>query len=138
MKRLVLLVLVIFFLTPSIQVKATNEMGGDVDLIKMHATAYCIEGKTYSGKHTRRGIAAASKEYIGKTALVYQRLPGDEVGDLIGIYEIEDTGGTEGLTSGNVIDIWCPDLDACQEFMNTVYEDGCKGRVWVEIVEAVG
>ena len=138
MKRLVLLVMVIFFLIPPIQVNAKNEMGGDTDLIKMRATAYCIEGKTYSGKHTRKGIAAASKEYIGKTALVYQRLPGDKVGELIGIYEVEDTGGTEGLTSGVVIDIWCPDLDACQEFMNRVYEEGCQGRVWVEMVEAVG
>ena len=113
-------------------------MGGDVDLIKMHATAYCIHGTTRSGKQTRKGIAACNKKYLGMTALVYQRLPNDEVGELIGIYEIEDTGETEGLKNGNVIDIWCPDLDACQEFMNRVYEDKCHGRVWVEIVEAVG
>lgn len=103
-------------------------------LIKMHATAYCLDGITASGKPVRKGICASGhKDWIGKTVIVYQRLPGDEVGKLIGIYEIEDTGCKE-----SVLDIWMPDLDECQDFMNTVYEDGCKGKVYAQIITAAG
>lgn len=68
---------------------------------------------------------------MGKTAIIFQRLPGDILGDFIGVYEVEDTGSSKGITEGNVIDIWQPDMDACQEFMNLVYEDDCKGKVFV-------
>ena len=108
------------------------------EMVPMRATAYCINGTTATGKKTRIGIAASSKNRLGLTALIYQRLPGDQCGDLIGIYEIEDTGGTDGLQSGSVIDCWYPDLDACQEFMNRVYEDGCQGKVFVQFVDAKG
>lgn len=107
-------------------------------LRKMHATAYCINGTTYSGDNTRIGICAMRKEEIGKTAIVYQRLPNNEIGEIIGIYEVKDTGQTKGLLDGNVIDIWCPDLDSCQDFMNRIYEDGCRGKVFVQLVEADG
>lgn len=103
-------------------------------MLRMHATAYCLQGKTYTGKHVRKGIAATgNKDLLGLTAVVYQRLPDGDIGDLIGIYEIEDTGCKE-----NVIDIWCEDLEECQELMDQVYEDGCQGRVWCEIIDAKG
>lgn len=102
-------------------------------LLKMHATAYCLEGKTCTGKEVRKGICATSRrDWLGKTAIVYQRLPDNQVGKIIGIYEIEDTGCNE-----YVIDVWCPESE-CQSFMNTVYKDDCKGRVFVQIVEANG
>lgn len=107
-------------------------------LMKAHATAYCLSGITASGAQTRRGICAAKKEWIGKTIVVYQRLPGDELGDMIGIYECLDTGGTKGIKTGKVVDVWQPDLEGCQEFMNKVYEDECKGKVYIQIVDAVG
>ena len=104
------------------------------NMIKMHATAYCLHGTTYTGKKTRHGIAATgNKDLLGMTAVVYQRLPDGQIGELIGIYEIEDTGCNE-----NVLDIWCEDLEECQELMNRVYEDGCKGRIWCEILDAKG
>lgn len=103
-------------------------------MVKMRATAYCLHGTTYTGKKTRKGIAATgNKDYLGMTAVVYQRLPDNQVGDLIGIYEIEDTGCKD-----TVLDVWCEDLDACQEFMDTVYMDGCQGRVWIQIIDAKG
>lgn len=102
-------------------------------LIKMRATAYCLEGITASGTEVRKGICATSDHsLLGKTAIVYQRLPNNEIGSVIGIYEIEDTGCKE-----HVIDVWCPE-DECQDFMNRVYEDGCQGKVWVQIVDAQG
>lgn len=106
----------------------------EADFLKMHATAYCLEGVTVTGKKVRKGIAATGrKDLLGKTAIVYQRLPGDEIGDLIGIYEIEDSG-----CASNVIDIWEPTLDDCQDLMDQVYADDCHGKVFVLIVNAEG
>lgn len=106
----------------------------DCGLIKGYATAYCLDGVTATGKHTREGICATGNpEWIGMTAVIYQRLPDNKVGEIIGIYEIEDTG-----CKPTVMDIWEPDLDRCQEFMNRVYEDGCEGKVWIQIIDAEG
>lgn len=103
-----------------------------------YATAYCVSGITASGEETRIGICAGSKDYMGKTIILYQRLPDGSIGELIGIYECLDTGGTKGIKSGTVIDVWCPDLESCQDFMDTVYEDNCKGKVYIQVVEAEG
>lgn len=95
----------------------------------MHATAYCQTGYTASGEYTRDGICATgNKALMGNVAVLYQRLPDGSRGEYIGTYEILDTGCKD-----NVIDVWCADLDKCQEFMDIVYEDGCKGHVWVEL-----
>lgn len=91
----------------------------------MIATAYCIDGTTASGTHTRQGIAAAKKEWIGKTAKVYRNANGS-VGELIGEYVIEDTGG-ESIQNGSVIDIWMPTRDECLQFGRRL--------VYVEIVD---
>ena len=103
-----------------------------------HATAYCVSGVTASGEITRDGICAGRKEWLGKTIILYQRLPGNVVGDQIGVYECLDTGGTDGLNSGKVIDVWCPTYDDCQEFMNLVYEDGCQGKVYIQVIDSEG
>lgn len=103
-------------------------------LIKMHATAYCLDGITASGEPVREGICASGhRDWIGKTIVLYQRLPNDEVGEIIAILEVKDTGCKD-----SVIDVWKPNLDECQEFMNRVYEDNCKGRVWVQVIDAQG
>ena len=100
-------------------------------LIKMRATAYCLDGKTASGKPVREGICATGRrELIGKTCIVYQRLPNGDVGEMLYILEIEDCGCSE-----NVVDIWQPDLDACQKVMDRLYERGCQGRIYCQILE---
>lgn len=99
-------------------------------LVKGYATAYCLEGITATGKEVRKGICATGRrEWLGKTAVIYQRLPDGNVGKILGIYEVEDTGCKE-----SVIDVWCPE-EECQDFMNKVYEDGCKGKIWIQIIE---
>lgn len=103
-----------------------------------HATAYCVSGVTASGEITRDGICAGKDEWLGKTIILYQRLPNNKIGEQIGIYECLDTGGTPGLKEGKVIDVWCQDLDTCQEFMNLVYEDGCQGHVYIQVIDADG
>lgn len=100
-----------------------------------YATAYCVSGTMASGQQTRIGVCAGKKEWLGKRAYIYQRLPDGSIGDYLSDYEILDTGGTEGLKNGTVIDVWRPTLEDCQEFMDIVYEDGCQGKVYIFIME---
>lgn len=108
-------------------------------LIKGFATAYNGPSDyTCTGKPVHKGICGGCQAYIGKTIILYQRLPGDEVGQILGIYECEDTGpGTDGFREGRVIDVWEPD-DELQDFMELVYSNGAQGRVWIEVIEANG
>ena len=109
-------------------------------LIKGYATAYIGESEyTCTGDKVRKGICGGCKDYIGKTIVLYQRLPNDEVGRILGIWECLDTGtGTEGFQQGKVIDVYQPSLEECQDFMNLIYEDGCKGKVWIQVIDAKG
>lgn len=108
------------------------------DLISGSATAYYDTGLTASGTYTRKGICAGANFYLGKTIILYQKLPDGSVGEIIGYYDCEDTGGTEGLNNGTVIDVWVPNADECQRFMERVYENGCKGDVYIQVVDAKG
>lgn len=106
-------------------------------LIKGYATAYNgPTDTTCTGETVHKGICGGCSEYLGKTIILYQRLPGDEIGQILGIYECLDTGdSTDAFREGRLIDVWCEDLEACQSFMDRVYEDGCKGRVYIQIIE---
>lgn len=103
---------------------------------KGHATAYCLTGITASGLKTQYGICAMNSETVreqklmGKTVILFQRLPDGSVGKEIGTFLIADTGCKK-----NVIDVWMPSLELCQNFMNIVYEDGCKGKIFYQIVD---
>lgn len=97
--------------------------------LPMHATAYCLDGTTASGMHTTYGVCATgNRALLGNEAILYQRLPDGSKGKYIGTFIIEDTG-----CSDCVIDVWRPNLTECQEFMDLVYEDGCQGKIWVEL-----
>lgn len=86
----------------------------------MIATAYCLTGLTATETQARPGIAASKREWFGKTAKVYKNQNGD-VGELIGTYVIEDTGG-KAIQNGSVIDIWLPTEEECKQFgRKTVY-----------------
>lgn len=136
MKRIIVVFALVgaIFLTGYDTCQDNNTNGKDQIYTKMHATAYCLQGKTYTGKKVRKGIAATGdKSLLGLTVLVYQRLPNDELGDLLYILEVEDSGCSSG-----VLDIWQPDLDSCQELMNEVYKDDCHGRVYCRFIDAKG
>lgn len=107
------------------------------ELIAGYATAYKLKGITASGEEVREGICASCGSRLGDAIILYQRLPDNSVGEVIGVYECKDTGGSKAIKAGKLIDVWKPDLDACQEFMNRVYEDGCGGHVWIQVVENV-
>ena len=65
-------------------------------------------------------------------------MPDNSLGDYIGTYECLDTGGTDGLKNGTVIDVWQPNSEAVQEFMNTVYENDCQGKIYIQVIEGKG
>ena len=108
-------------------------------LIKGFATAYNGPSEyTCTGKPVHKGICGGCEAYIGKTIILYQRLPGDKIGQIIGYYECEDTGpGTEGFQEGRVIDVWMP-KDECQDFMDLLYTNNAQGKVWIEVISADG
>jgi 3D (Asp-Asp-Asp) domain-containing protein len=113
----VLMIFVVAFSTLDLlqDVKAAmNEVETDDAYIEMQATAYCIDGTTATGTHTRKGICAGKREWFGKTAVVYADNHG-EIGDLIGIYKVEDTGG-DPIRNGKVLDIWVPSYDEAIQF----------------------
>lgn len=121
MKRVIALALigVLLFSTP---IKAQ-------ELIKGRATVYSIEGTTKMGTQTRIGVCASSdKNLIGKQIVVYQRRPDNSKGDALGIYTVEDTGCRE-----NVIDLWYPECISDKVIAKT-YEDGCEGKIYIQIV----
>jgi len=90
------------------------------EYISMIATAYCIDGTTATGTQTRLGVAASKKEWFGRTAKVYKN-DGGNVGELIGTYTVEDTGG-RSIRNGSVIDLWMPTESECRQFgRKTVY-----------------
>lgn len=106
------------------------------ELVKMRATAYPDTGNlTYSGTKPHYGTAGGRKDMIGKTIIMYQRLPNDKIGEIVGYFDIEDTGSAKGAREGHVIDVWKPNIEECQEFMERVYENGCQGKVWVQFIE---
>lgn len=127
--------LLAYILATAISLSSINQSSF---VVSGYATAYCVSGITASGEMTRAGICAGKQEWLGKTIILYQRLPDDSIGEQIGIYECKDTGGTPGLKNGKVIDVWFEDLDQCQEFMNRVYEDGCQGHIYIQVLNTEG
>ena len=109
-------------------------------LIKGFATAYIGNSDTTcTGDKVREGICGGCRDYVGKTIVLYQRLPNDEVGEILGIWECLDTGiGTEGFQQGRVIDVYCPTMDDCQDFMDRIYENGCQGKCYIQVIDAKG
>ena len=100
------------------------------ELIKGRATVYSDEGTTKTGTQTRIGMCASgNKELIGKQIVVYQRLPDNSKGDALGIYKVEDTGCKE-----HVVDLWYP-KSLSDKVIDKTYENGCDGKVYIQIVE---
>jgi len=68
------------------------------------ATAYCLRGKTASGRYVRRGIVAADPRVLPLGTRIH--LTG---GRYTGNYIVADTGGR---IKGRILDIWVP---SCSE-----------------------
>lgn len=99
------------------------------ELVAVESTSYCESGLTADESMTRLGIAAAKREWIGKTVILYENDNGAP-GDLLGIWEIKDTGGDYRIKNGTCIDVWLP-----------TYEESIQwGRkqVFMQLIDAQG
>lgn len=100
------------------------------DLFLIESTAYCYGETTADGSKVRPGIAAAKKDWIGLTAILYKVEPDGSIGEVIGLYEIKDTGGDYRIKNGTCIDIYIPDEDACIEYG--------RQQVYIQLIAAEG
>lgn len=81
--------------------------------------------KTASGVYPIIGMCASNREHLGDIAALY-----DKDKDFIGYFEATDTGGTEGLKKGYVIDVFAYDMETVYKFAE---EYGTEGYVlWVK------
>lgn len=94
---------------------------------KMHTTAYCMGEVTANGSKVHAG-GCACNPHLGDVAIIYTL-----DGKYLGIYECNDTGGTQGLQSGTVIDVYKPNLTMCESWMKLT-----GGKVYVLWVEGKG
>lgn len=95
----------------------------------IESTAYCYGKYTKDGSKVREGIISAKEEWIGKGAIIYEDNNG-KPGDVIGIYEIKDTGGDYRIKNGSCIDIYLPSESACKRWG--------RRNVFIQIVDAKG
>lgn len=126
-KKIFIVSLVTIFIILLSHIVVSGRGYDDVTFIPMTATAYCKNGTTASGSHTRRGICASKPEWIGLTAMIYKDNHG-ELGEFLGYYEIKDTG--RSVRNGKVIDIWLPTESECKQFG--------KKKVLVVLVKGCG
>lgn len=132
MRKSIKLLLEIITVCIVILVCFTDMVKGE-ELIKGYSTAYCLKGITASGDPVQEGICAGAKKYLGKTIDIYQRLPDDSIGRHLGTFQCKDTGKTKAIKKGLCIDVWKPNRQMCQQWMDMVYQDGCKGHIYFKI-----
>lgn len=97
--------------------------------VKMRVTCYLPTGnRTADGTVPYEGICAARRQDLGKVAVVY-----DMDMQMIGFFEVRDTGGHPRLKNGTSIDIFRDNMDRAQEWIAT-YGDYC----YVQLIEADG
>lgn len=91
----------------------------------IRCTCYTDTGITASGQHTRDGIIAGKREWMGCAAALYKVKEDGSIGEFIGLYEVLDTGAgidTDGdgygdsLDNGTSIDVWVPNDAAVREW----------------------
>lgn len=95
----------------------------------MYCTAYCVGEITANGSKVHEGGCACNPR-LGQVAIVYTL-----GGEYIGLFECNDTGKTNGLKKGTVIDIYRNDYDRCVDLMKLV---GKSQKVYVKWIDGKG
>ena len=96
----------------------------EIEFETLHTTGYLITGTTATGGTTRPGIGANNK-HVGELAVVYTL-----EGEYLTTIEITDTGGSEGMKSGKVLDVWFESKEEAKEWMRRT---GGKIKVrWIQ------
>lgn len=129
-KKITALILaaVMLFRWTSPPARAVETYPGEPFLIE--STAYCHGEITADGSRVRKGIAAAKKEWMGLTAILYEVKEDGTIGPLVGFYEIKDTGGDYRIKDGTCIDIYMPEEEDCIRYG--------RQQVYIQLVYAVG
>ena len=123
--------------------------GAEPELKPISVTAYYSENPTgCRGDLMREGIAAAKQEWYGKAIVLYKNDNG-KPGELIGVYEILDTGygkdtgkgeskikkgrhlGT--IETGQTVDIYRDNYERCKEIMKLT-----EGKAFYQLIDAEG
>lgn len=95
---------------------------------RVRCTCYCEHGKTATGVKTRYGIVSAKKEWIGCTIEINAVAEDGSVGELVGLFEVQDTGSgmdSDGdgkgdtIINGQSIDVWVASLSDAYEWRDT-------------------
>ena len=89
-------------------------------MVTMYTTAYNLHGITANGGTTRPHIAACNTR-LGQIAIIYSM-----DGEYLYTAEITDTGSTDGLIAGTVIDVW---FDTYEEAVEWMAKTGGKCKV---------
>ncbi|MDD6825778.1 MAG: hypothetical protein PUE12_06625 [Oscillospiraceae bacterium] len=137
-KGTILLTSLLTALVMSVPTSANTEID-IIKPVKVRCTCYTsTEGSiTASGEHVREGIIAGKREWMHKTAILY-----DLDMNLIGIYEVKDTGAgmdTDGdgkgdsIKNGKSIDVYRNTLTRCYDWIKE-YGD----YVYLVIIDAEG
>ena len=141
-----LAILLLLALPIQAQAKTTKlkTVSGDPleEIVKIRCTLYCNHGKTVTGALTQYGIVAGKKEWLGYEAEISAVSKDGTIGELIGIFNFQDTGAgidTDGdgkgdsLTNGQSIDVWVASEDDVKEWQKT-YGDYVYMRIRGELM----
>lgn len=110
--------------------------------VKIRCTCYCEAGKTATGRQTRYGIVAGKKEWLGYTLEINAIREDGGVGELVGLFEFQDTGAgmdTDGdgkgdsIKNGQSIDVWVESLEEAYE-----WRDALGDYVYIKIIKSAG
>ena len=127
MKRVISIVIMIVMLIPlSVNAEEIDFKAQGFEV--MYTTAYHMGHHTANGSKVHHGGCACNKEHLGDVAIIYTL-----DGDFLGYYECNDTGGTEGLNKGVVIDVYRCNLTQCQSYMKIT-----GGKVYVKWISGKG
>ena len=94
---------------------------------KMATTAYCMGHHTANGSAVHTG-GCACNPHLGEVAIIYTL-----EGQFLGYYECNDTGSSNGLVNGTVVDVYRNNLTQCEMYMRIT-----EGHVWVKWVKGKG
>lgn len=128
--KVILLVLVICFVSLGAERREPHQEEinfSEAGFTQMYTTAYIIHGTTATGGETRPGICACNP-HLGEVAIVYTL-----DGQYLGMYECTDTGITDGLKNGTVLDVWRVNMTQAESYMKLT-----QGRVWVRWISGNG
>ena len=104
-------------------------------------TGYCHGTITATGTKPREGICAVRREWIGKTALVWEYGADGTQGEFLGYWECLDTGfgadsdgdGIGSIEEGKVIDMYFPTEEQVADWMELT-----GGKVYIQLIDAEG